>query len=68
MDYALYDKVQAELGMIADVYDKECKNIIYSACNDPVMRGALLDLTKATQSALNQLAGCISESLIASSK
>lgn len=68
MDYALYDKIQAELGVIADTYDKECKNIIYSACNDPVMRDALLDLTKATQNALNQLAGCISESLIASSK
>lgn len=68
MDYRIYDRLQAELGCIGDIFSSRCTSILENSAADEHSKQLVKEICAANASALNELARSISEALIAAAR
>jgi len=68
MDYKLYDRLQAQLGGVGDSFEKRVKSALMISGADPETKSLVNTVSLEVKESLNNLAGYISDALIASSK
>ena len=68
MDYKIYDRLQAEIGCIGDVFSLRCSSILEKSAADERSKQLVGEICAANTSALNELAKSIAETLIAAAR
>lgn len=68
MDYKIYDRLQAQLGVVGYNFSSNCSKILEKSAADEQSKQLVREICAANTSALNELAISIAETLIAAAR
>ena len=68
MDYEIYDRLQASLGGISDIFISGCQEVLKHSDADESVKKLIAEICEKNKNAYEELSRSISEALIASSR